>query len=257
MRINLPGLFYRLRRKILKKVVPEFVWPRSISIDKTEIPVRGMPYSFGIKRTLSKGKYEDSERALIKEIIQKGDQVIELGGSIGIMSAIMSEMVGKEGLIISVEASEKLAKSASIWLESKGNVKVMHGIGFPVWETPVKFLDFQFLDEGNSLGGQVVFKAGKNGDSKVFQTYDLKQLITNYNIVPKHLIIDIEGTEIVFLEDGIAIPVDIKNIVIEMHPNLYGQDTEDLIIKKLRLLGFSVVKELRHVFLLTRGGEMH
>ena len=244
-------LIYRFRRVILKRIVPEFIWPISVQMDGAEIPVRGMPYSFGVKRTLSKGIYEDSERCLIKEIIRKGDNIIEFGGSIGIMAAIMSEIVGRDGHIVSVEASGRLAAHSKDWLEPKGNVKIVSGIGYPVWEAPSRFHNIDFIDDGNSLGGRVDFHS--NGSShNDFDIFDLKKLISMYDIEPNHLVIDIEGSEIIYLEEGIEIPITIQNIVIEMHPDLYGQKTEEAIIYRLEQLGFRMMKEVHHVYLLSR-----
>ena len=155
MKSIIPNFIYRFRRGILKKIIPEFVWPKTITMDNAEIPVRGMPYSFGVKRILSKGIYEDSERSLVKDVIKKGDHIIEFGGSIGIMAAVMNEIVTNEGFIISVEASKKLAASSRSWLEPRGNIKILAGIGFPVWEVPLKYHNINFLDDGNSLGGRV------------------------------------------------------------------------------------------------------
>ena len=253
---SIKDILYRIRRNILKKIVPEFIWPEYIIMDGANIPVKGKPFSFGIKRILSKGIYEDSERSLIREIIKKGDQVIEFGGSIGIMAAIMNEIVSREGIIISVEASKALTDYSRSWLGSKGNIQILTGIGYPVWEAPIKYHNIQFIDDGNSLGGRVDFNVENDKLNEGFEIYDLKRITSTYPIRPDHLLIDIEGSEIIFLEEGIEIPDSVQNMVIEMHPNLYGQETENEIIKKLAYLGFFVHKEIRHVFLLSRNEKV-
>lgn len=252
MNSKIPNLIYRLRRIILKKIIPEFIWPKTIRMDNAVIPVRGMPYSFGVKRILSKGIYENSERSLVKGVIRKGDHIIEFGGSIGIMAAVMNEIVTREGFIISVEASNKLAASSKSWLEPRGNIKILAGIGFPVWEAPLKYHNINFLDDGNSLGGRVEFEPKHTKAPGKYEIYDLRKIMSTYSIRPDHLVIDIEGSEIIFLEEGIEIPAVVQNIIIEMHPNLYGQYTEDAIINKLEQLGFNMIREISHVFHLSR-----
>ena len=148
---------YTLRREILKKIVPEIIWPKTVDFEGAIVPLRSMPYSFGVKKILFQKNYETSERFLIKDAVKHGDHVLELGGSIGIMAAIMQEIVGSDGKIVTVEASKNLTETSSKWLESKGIIKVVTGIGFPVWQVPSQFENFDFIDDGNSLGGNVVF----------------------------------------------------------------------------------------------------
>lgn len=244
--------FYDLRRIFLKTFVPEFIWPKYVVIDETNIPIKGMPYSFGIKRILSKGNYEVNERALLNNIISEGDQIIELGGSIGILAAIMSKAVSKKGLIISVEASQKLANVSKQWLEPKGNVKILCGIGFPVNTVPVKYTKFTYVNDGNSLAGMVDFSSEQPFGENQIEIFDLKTICTQFNIVPNILVVDIEGSEIVFQEDNIEFPGSIKHIVIEMHPRIYGETKEISLIKGLEKYGFYIEKEIDHVYHLKR-----
>src|SRR4051812_33865047 len=120
-------LWYRIRRTLLKRLVPEFVWAKSVLIDGAEIRVRNAPYSFGIKRVLSVGNYEMDERRLLAKIIQPGEVVVEMGGSIGILTAIIAQKVGPSGFVVSVEASVNLSGYSRTWLETGNNVKVVTG----------------------------------------------------------------------------------------------------------------------------------
>jgi len=101
-------LLYRMRRTLLRVLVPEFVWPKSVLIDGARIAIRNAPYSFGVKRVLKRGEYELEERGLLSNILQPGDVVVEMGGSIGILTAIIAARVGSSGFVTSVEASAKL-----------------------------------------------------------------------------------------------------------------------------------------------------
>jgi hypothetical protein len=47
--MSLVNTFYNIRRKVLKTIVPEFIWPQAVVLDGASIPVRGMDYSFGVK----------------------------------------------------------------------------------------------------------------------------------------------------------------------------------------------------------------
>lgn len=242
---------FGIRRWLLKIIVPEFFWPKTVVFDGTQIPLRGMNYTFGVKWVLSKGVYEDSERMLIKKILKEGDSVLEMGASIGVVTAIISNLIGPTGRVISIEASEILANQTRNWIELKGNAKIIHGFGFPVEKAPSKYQKLNFKFDGNSLGGYIDF----NKDSDSIHTnniFDLSRIELENNFKPTSLILDIEGSEIVVLEPNVVMPIYIKNIVIEMHPDIYGIDTENKIISKLFEFGFIHKIEINHVFLLSR-----
>jgi hypothetical protein len=82
--------YKKIRREILKKLVPDLIWPKEIFLDGALIPLRKSPFSFGIKRYLVLGQYESAERVLVRKYLNFGDQVIEMGGSIGVLTAIIS-----------------------------------------------------------------------------------------------------------------------------------------------------------------------
>ena len=100
---------HKLRRNLLTIFTPEFVWPEYVNIDGVHIKVRNEPYSFGIKLSLTKKLYEGPERNLLKNENLVGENIIEFGSSIGVLSAILAKKVGDKGRVISVEASERIS----------------------------------------------------------------------------------------------------------------------------------------------------
>src|SRR5688572_26469704 len=100
---------YSIRRWILARIVPEFIWPDYAEIDHITIKIKGTPYSYGIKKLLSTNPdgYEYPERVFCRQI-KKGDRVLEMGGSIGVLTRIMAERAGPTGKILSIEASQEL-----------------------------------------------------------------------------------------------------------------------------------------------------
>lgn len=52
------NILNKLRRTVFRHFVPEIFWPKTVQIGKAIIPVRGQPFSFGVKRLLVKGDYE-------------------------------------------------------------------------------------------------------------------------------------------------------------------------------------------------------
>jgi hypothetical protein len=243
---------YISRREILKRIVPELVWPKLIVLDDAVIPLRGAPYSFGVKRVLAKGNYEVSERLLLSRVIKAGDVVFEFGGSIGILATIAAGRSGVTGKVISIEASETLAAHTRARLKNQKNVKILTGIGYPVWEAPALYRTVAFIDDGNSLGGAVDFSEQRSTERYPHRFYDIKGIVDTCDVLPSILLIDIEGSEIVFLEKDVGVPKSVVHIIIELHPGLYGGIKEKEIVMAIAGLGFKVVEEISHVVLFSR-----
>lgn len=249
------------RRQLLRRVVPEVVWPKQVTLDGASIPVRGMPFSFGVKRLLWRGDYEGPERALLRTFIQPGMNVVELGGSIGILTAIIAESVGTTGFVISVEASEELSVIAEEWISKEySHVKHIHGYGFPSLRLPRNIEVYGFENRGNSLGGQVEFSRGQDHGksqpaSKKQLVMDLETLINRFGIQRLDVLVcDIEGCELIATEDSFAIPQSLGYILIELHPGLYPNKGEDQarIISAIQGQGFKIMKKQSSCYLFVR-----
>jgi FkbM family methyltransferase len=242
----------RIRRWLLRNLVPEALWPRHVLLDGVSIPVRGMPFSFGVKRILCDGTYENSERVLLNRVIRENDVVLEFGGSIGILATIAADKVGRAGMVISVEAADRLASQTAARLANRANVQILAGLGFPVAEAPERCRQSVFRDTGNSLGGRICSEETIDPNSTPHQIYDINRIMREYGVQPRILLVDIEGAESVVLEPLATIPSCIVHIIIELHPGLYGRATEQSIVEAICRFGYVVAEEVRHVYLFTR-----
>ncbi len=241
-----------LRRYILKFIVPEFIWPEYIIIDNAKIKLRGAPYGFGIKLILKKGEYEVSERNLIRSCNLDGEAVIEMGGSIGILTAILVNKVGPSGKVISVEASEKISAYSRYWLENNHNTKILTGFAFPVAEVANMIESIKFDQSGSSLEGKIHFNYSKKVENVNNSIYDIKKISNLFNLKPTVLVVDIEGSEKIILDQKPNFPSSIKLILIEFHPQFYGESYKFELIKKIIDEGFVIKKSEGKVFLFER-----
>jgi FkbM family methyltransferase len=232
--------FFISRRWVLKKIIPEFFWPKYINVDNVPFKIRGTPYSFGTKLEIVRGLYELPERRLIRNKIKKGDVIIEMGGSIGVLTTLISQMTGPSGFVVSIEASSKLVEYSKFLLE-KDNVKIVHGFAFPVFKLKKSIIVNDFDESGGSLGGKVKFNEVNNqfsnDDSKIF---DIDKISSFFQITPTVLIIDIEGSEKIILSQCPNFPKTIRTIIIELHPNLYTEEEKIKIIQKILDDGFVI-----------------
>ncbi len=100
--------------------VPENVVPRAY-VDS--------PQPIGQKQTISA---PHMVAMMVEKLdLQKGQRVLEIGGGRGYHAAVISELVGPEGKVVTIELLESLAKKAKEALEKADyfNIEVIHGDG--------------------------------------------------------------------------------------------------------------------------------
>lgn len=61
--------------------------------------------------------------------LKKGDSVLEIGTGFGFQTALLSEIVGEKGLVVSIEFLRTLYSEAFKRLEGRKNVLLLHGDG--------------------------------------------------------------------------------------------------------------------------------
>jgi FkbM family methyltransferase len=233
--------FYSFRRKLLTIITPEFIWPKYVNIDGAKIKVRNEPYTFGIKLSLTKRLYEGPERNLLHNKDISGESVIELGGSIGVLTAYLANKVGEKGKVISVEASKRVSAHSRMWLEKNQNTKIFTGYAFPVSKIHNNIKINNFDDSGNSMQGIVNYELYEGSGYNNSLIYDIKKISDLGGIIPTILICDIEGSEQIIIEQKPDFPLSLKFILIELHPEIYGKIINDKIIRTIEQEGFLLI----------------
>lgn len=247
--------YWALRRYFLKNFVPEFIWPEYITLNSVDIPIRNMQFSFGTKNSLIKGYYEVAERQLLQNCLRPKDIVIEMGGSVGILTAIISRYVGPEGRVISVEASKKLTLVSKKWLLPKGNISIITGFGFPVFKLNNNLKIDKFIEDGGSLSGVVSFSSFLEEnlkESDESDIWDLEKICRKYLINPTVLVLDIEGSETILVDHQPNFPKTIRMIMIELHPSMYDEKCKNNIITKIVSEGFILKETITTSYLFER-----
>lgn len=241
--------FLRLRRAVLKFIIPERVWPRSVHVGSVEVVLRGAPYSFGIKRLLSKDpdSYERAERTFLTQL-KSNDHVIEYGSSIGVLTALICEQV-PDGKVVSVEASAALINYSRTWLSRYSQLTQVHAAAFPINDRID--LSFSFDDADGSLGGMVDYDKSTPSENDL-STFFISDASRIDGFCPTVLIVDIEGSEDIILSEPMNLPQSIDRIIIELHSFIYGRETEERIIDRIQEQGFALTNRVESVHYFTR-----
>jgi len=230
--------WYAFRRSVLKKVTPEWIWPKYKLLDGVAFPVRGMRLNFGTKRWIANGLYEQDERRLVADIIEPGMRVVEMGGSIGILARIIAENVGPTGRIVSIEASTELHKYSATWCPVPAQLEFVSGFAFPVAHAQNIHVN-GFQTDGSELDGRATWNIEPNPSNSEY--WDLNRLERELRIIPELLVVDIEGGEEVLCTLPANIPSQTKHLIMEFHPHIYGEHGISEITKCLEREGFKAM----------------
>ncbi len=168
-----------------------------------------------------------------------GDTCIDLGAGLGLDTRLISELIGNEGKVFSIEATERTFKALEICINQNKleNVTSSH-CAITNQDGPVKIAD----DIGHHTENKITFEnSGSFSEVEGF-TIDSYLEINNIQLVD-YMKINIEGAEKLVIEKFDRIK-DVKNIAISSHDFLGNRTgdqsyfTKDLIIEFLKKNNF-------------------
>lgn len=201
-----------------------------------------------IKAALFWGLYEREEANFISKYLSGKYPVIELGGSLGIISCVAGKKLSGKKLII-VEANRSLIPVI------EENLKLNKISNYAIeWGGVGSGQELYFLQGDRSYKGEVI-REFKPGCAPV-EEIDLVSLPDRYNISSFSLVSDIEGAENSFLFENPGGLIHCKEMIIELHGtndqgNIISISTQKEQIEKS---GFTIIDTLGTVIYARREG---
>lgn len=161
-------------------------------------------------------RYEEDEKALIENYLEKNDVVLELGGCIGVISSIInSKLENKENHLV-LEIDPRKFNFLKI------NKKINNS-GFKLFNGVLSNKKGLFYESStNFLSGSLT----ENETELPVESSSLKKLEMNYNLKFNVLVMDIEGGEVEVIEETDL--GSFNKLIFEIHFN-----REDLKYKKI------------------------
>ncbi len=195
----------------------------------------------GMKKDLhtSLDKYELGERILIEKYVKEGDIIIEAGTSIGLITGLLSNIIGPKGYVFTIEGDNKLITIAQNINRFNNNIHFFNGI---LIFTQEPF--YHFVNDG-WLGGHKLKDSNIN-DKLIISTKTINCFHLAISLSANVLILDIEGEEENMLLFNI--PDIITKVIIELHPEMYKIKSNDLIIRYFYEQGFVQKENFENVF---------
>ena len=198
----------------------------------------------GVRNALLRGKYERDEAAMIGKYLPADLPVIELGGSLGVVSAFVRSRIGRAQRHVIVEANADLigiCRSNAARQADPGAVDVVNAALY--YGGPVARLSVSRDVHSSALGaGGVEVPAVTLG------------ALAARLARPYALVSDIEGGEYPIASRDAAALADARVAIMEIHPDAYRAmgGSEAAFLDAWRELGFSLVDRQADVVVLVR-----
>ena len=210
------------------------------------IPVR-VPASSGpmVRYNLARGRpYEAPEAEMVATYLEPGTPVIELGGCMGILSALVRRTIGPEARHIIVEALPDLAaiceENATIGAARGKTTVICAAVDYSGAES----ITFAVARDAHS--GHIA-RSGEAGVT--VPTTRLSDLARQLPEGPFALLCDIEGAETALVDTEKESLQRVSLFILETHPKLYpaGQIAQRDLMDKIEAAGFEQLKQIADV----------
>ena len=192
--------------------------------------------SFDVKNALLRNKYETEESGFIEEFLPADGDVIELGGSVGVIAAFTRSRLQPSARQVVVEANPALAEicrrnvasydanGTSTVIEAALSYSGQETVSFFVGDNP----------HVGRLGG------GADGRTITVPVTRLEDICADHGIGEFTLICDIEGAEVDMIERSEIWKTRCRLIIMETHPDFYdnGVAAQSDLIARILQAGF-------------------
>lgn len=217
---------------------------RLVELTGNRVRMDGLKYSVdcpeigtGHKCTIFFGYHEPDERALVKRYLPVDLPVVEFGGGIGVVACLANRKLSSPHRHIVVEANPSIAALL------ERNRDLNH-------------CEFQVITAGLAYGSATT-SIGVSSEfvgSRIDGDFDAKisaasitlgQIVEDAGFDRLSLICDVEGAEADLMRhESDLIAERVGFAMIEIHPNILGQDGEDQVVSGFLSAGFRVVDRI-------------
>ncbi|MGB0798556.1 MAG: glycosyltransferase family 2 protein, partial [Planktomarina sp.] len=186
-----------------------------------------------IEKPMRNNRYEGGECQALRDLLQPGDHVLELGAGVGLLSTVAAMSDGVKA-VTTVEANPEMIPliNETHRLNGVTNVEVLNGVATTEDVDSIPFYirpDFWASSmEPDSRGYSRVDK---------LRGYNVEALIAEKK--PTVIACDIEGGEL-----GLFDKCDLSGVramILEMHPKVYGERNREAIVQLMRYRGLEPV----------------
>jgi FkbM family methyltransferase len=211
-----------------------------VTIDGCRFDVSHPAISDAMRSRLWRGRYERSERAVLAAILDPERPVIELGGGIGVVAAIVNRRLRDPHEHVVIEPNPSLIRV----LERQ---RMLNGAAFAIEHGALDYsgLPFALLPVDTAF---IEARVGTSGRTRHVPSLTFLDVVERYPWRDVTLICDIEGMEVDLVwREGDLVARHCRTIVMEIHPEFRSETECRSVFAGLHSRGFETVASLRKV----------
>lgn len=223
---------------------------------RTRFDIHGVnvyvPLSVGLKIRfiVARKRYETAEAALIRQELNHGDTVIELGGALGIISKVIRNQIGPDATHIVVEPNTDIIEVCKINAEATEliNAAIAYDTKTVAMTNTASLLD-------NRVNGQT----SQADNVQIVPAITLSSLVKKLDGKKYTLVCDIEGSEAQLVSKDPDAFKDCQKIIMEVHDEFIKQNGYELddMIAQLAALGFAQISLEENALFMVRNNHVH
>ncbi len=235
----------RLKRDVRRWAVQDRGWVGRLASSLGTVRVEDCRFridspliSDPLKSRLLYGRYERTERELLRRHLNPSLPVVELGGGMGVVSCLVNARLENPRHHVVVEANPRMLPLIRSNRELNGaQFELLHGaIAYGAERVSLKADDDLLSSQVADLGAEHV------------PTLTLQSVIERFGFDRCTLVCDIEGSEIELVAREIAtLRSRVAMIVIEEHPEYCDAESRSAMFGELAAAGFATLDTLRKV----------
>lgn len=191
------------------------------------------------------GRYESPELAAIADYLPPDLPLIELGGGLGVLSCVANRRLNDPQRHWVIEANPEL-----IPLIEKQ--RTLNECSFSVQHAALSYVD-PALIYVNRAHVTATSAQRTRGELIEVPSISIERLLDTHGIHECTLMVDIEGAELELVEsEAEVLQRHVKTIIMEVHPDVYGEDGVQRVRDSLRDLDFELLRFAPPVLVMQR-----
>jgi FkbM family methyltransferase len=199
------------------------------------------------------GFYESAEIRFVEKYVDGTRDVLELGGSIGVVSSHIASKLQHGKKLISVDANPMLVEL----IESNVKNHLKRGANAWVENCAISYFTdtVELVITDNNTETQVVKEPARNGSRIVVRACTMESIVNANHLTEFAVVCDIEGSEIEILLNEGEILQRCSQLIIELHDTCYQQinySVQDLVELIQGRHGFDLIEHHGPVYYFIR-----
>lgn len=230
----------KLARSIRKKI-RYLVDARTVRNGGVKLISDGTRISPYLRDLIYREAYEDTEANVLHKALRPGTKVLEIGTGVGFIALLAAKICGARN----VKTYEANPASEQLIRENFALNGVEPDLVMKAMTSDGRSLTFNVSD---NIISSSAFKRDTQSKQITVSSDRFKNVLSDYN--PDMIIMDVEGAEHeLFLS---VTQFNAKDILVELHPQIIGQDKVDEIVRHLEGAGYRVSYTDRKTFHFSR-----